>query len=164
MNEAVKRLAGVQEGAVNMVTIVYIVIHRFFETVNRVGGGVPSLEAKLERWRVQAVWKCPFEYMFKQFSQHRRDCDAAIVGDITFISLSILDDGNDISISKLFWNEWVREHAVYELGQPRQKVVRRIFALYPNWKVMEEGLVRLWALTDYLLRASLLVFHKTEFE
>ena len=49
MNEAVKRLAGVQEGAVNMVTIVYIVIHRFFETVNRVGGGVPSLEAKLER-------------------------------------------------------------------------------------------------------------------
>ena len=117
MDEPIKRLASVEKRAVYTAPVIHVVVNCLLEAVDRVGGGMSPFKTELVRRCIQMFRKQTLQNMLKYLCQHRRDGDAAIIIDITRITLSVLDNRDYVPKSELFRYKRVKKHAVDKLSQ-----------------------------------------------
>ena len=101
MNQAIKRLTSVQEGTVDMTSVVDIIINCFFETVNCMRSRISFFEAELIRRCFQIVREEYFQSMLEDFGKYGGYRNPSIVRNISQVPLFVFHNRNHVTKSKL---------------------------------------------------------------
>ena len=72
---------------------------------------------KLTRVGNEKFTEYGFERVLKYFRDDGRDGDAPIIGRVAMVSLSVFDDRDHMTSSKLLGHKCVNQHALKQLGQ-----------------------------------------------